>query len=84
MILETKIKQTAILAAADICLKRLKRAPVRCARNLTELGYVSYPGKLSLHERDEFFQKLLQLCKNNDTKEAKDLFVTTFLKEQAD
>lgn len=82
MILEARIKQTALLAAVDICLKRAKRAPLRSARNLTELGLVAYPNKLTKKERNDFHTQVLQLCKDNNYPDAKQLFIDTFIQEQ--
>ncbi len=82
MILESRIKQTALMVAVDICLKKkLNNAPARCARNLTELGCVAFPGRLSTKERDEFNHQILELCKVNDTDGARNLFMDTFLQE---
>jgi len=82
MLLESKIKQAAILAAVDIRLKKIKHSPERCSRNLLELGIIAYPGKLSKQEQSVFLEQLMNFCKNENSAEAKNLFINTFLKDQ--
>ncbi len=82
MALETKIKQAALMTAVDISLKRMQKSPERCARNLTELGFMTFPNKISKDTRDDFFEKLLLLCKAGDSQGARELFTNTFFQEQ--
>lgn len=79
MLLESKIKQAAILAAVDIQLKKRKLSPKRCSRNLLELGMIAYPGKLSKEEQSVFQEQLMNYCRNENGNEARALFINTFL-----
>lgn len=79
MILEFKLKEAALIVAVDISLKRMKKSPERCARNLMELGVSAYPEKVQKKDRPVFFQKLLTICKADDMNGAKELFFNTFL-----
>lgn len=78
MMLEVKLKQTALKVAVDISLRRMKKSPERCARNLVELGTTAYPDKISKKDRQNFYQKLLDICKSEDIEEARKLFFYTF------
>lgn len=78
MMLEVKLKQAALKAAVDISLRRMKKSPERCARNLVELGITAYPDKISKKDRQNFYQKLLDICKSEDIEEARKLFFETF------
>ena len=81
MILESKIKQAALLVAVDISFKRIKRSPERCARNLMELGINTFPNKISKNQYDDFSQKLILLCKNGDAQGARELFIHVFFQD---
>jgi len=83
MLLESKMKQVAIMAAVDVRLKKMKYSPERCSRNLLELGLTAFPGKISKQEQAVFLEHLLKYCKDGDIPGAKGLFIYTFLKEQA-
>lgn len=78
MMLEIKLKQAALNAAVDISLKRMKKSPERCARNLMELGLSAYPDKLEKKDRADFYLKLLDICKRESAEEAKALFYDMF------
>ena len=79
MISEGKIKKAALLVALDISLKRMKKSPERCARNLMELGSAAYPDKLSKKEQQELLNELVSVSKGGDMNKVKDLFVEIFL-----
>lgn len=81
--LENRLKQVALNAAVDISLRRMKKSPERCTRNLVELGMSAYPDQLTKEETNEFSQKLLTVCKQGDCQEARELFFRTFSKNQA-
>lgn len=78
MIVEGKLKRVALIAAVDINLKRISKSPERCARNLLELGLTAYPDKLMKTDQNEFYNRLLLLCKNGDVQSTKDLFISKF------
>lgn len=78
MLVEGKLKRVALIAAVDISLKRIYKSPERCARNLLELGINAYPDRLLKKDQNEFYNKLLILCKNEETQGARDLFLSTF------
>ena len=78
MMLESRLKQAALNTAVDVSLKRMKKSPERCARNLLELAITAYPGKISKKDRPDFYQKLLDICKREAAEEAKSLFFSTF------
>lgn len=78
MILESKIKKAALLSAIDISMKRMKKSPERCARNLMELAINTYPNKLAQNEYNDYLQKLLIICKNNDIQGAREFFTQIF------
>jgi hypothetical protein len=78
MMLEVKLKQAALKVAVDISLKRMKKSPERCARNLIELGTTAYPDKIPKKDHQNFYQKLLDICKSEDIEEARKLFFETF------
>jgi hypothetical protein len=82
-VLENKLKQVALNAAVDISLRRMKKSPERCTRNLLELGLSAYPDQLSKAESNELSQKLLTVCKHGEYQEARELFFNTFTKNQA-
>lgn len=79
MICEGKLKRAAITAAVDIALRRMKKSPKRCARNLMELGLCAYPDNLPAENQEAFFQKLFDLIKKDDLQSAKELFSSVFL-----
>jgi len=81
MILESKIKQAALLVAVDISFKRIKKSPERCARNLMEIGINTFPNKITSYQYDDFLEKLISLCKNSDAQGARELFVQIFFQE---
>lgn len=81
MLLESKIKQAVLLSAIDISLKRMKKSPERCARNLMELGANTYPNRLEKNEYNDCLQKLLIICKNNDIQGARELFIEIFFQK---
>ncbi len=76
--LESRLKQAALNAAVDISLKRMKKSPKRCARNLLELAITAYPDKIMKKDRSDFYLKLLDICKRESAEEAKILFYNTF------
>lgn len=78
MKLELKLKQAALKVAVDISLRRMKKSPERCARNLIELGITAYPDKTSKKDRQNFYQKLLDICKSENIEEARSFFFETF------
>lgn len=78
MILESRLKQAALNAAVDISLKRMKKNPERCSRNLLELGLTAYPDKISKKDSSDFYLQLLDICKREAVEEAKALFYNTF------
>lgn len=82
MILESKLKQAALTVALDISLRRMKKSPERCARNLVELGLTAYPDEFSKKDRLDIYQKLLDLCKEDNTEEVRALFFNTFHEKQ--
>lgn len=79
MLTEGKLKNVALLVALDISLKRMKKSPERCARNLMELGNTAYPNKLNCQDRQYYHQKLLDACRQGNTAAAKDYFFDAFL-----
>lgn len=79
MLLEGKFKKTALLVAVDICLRKAKSSPKRCARNLIELGLSAYPNKIAEKEQSDLYQSLLSLFEAGDTASAKTLFSSVFL-----
>jgi len=81
MILESKIKLAALLVAVNISFKRIKKCPERCARNLMEIGINTFPNKITKKQYDNFSQKLILLCKNNDAQGARELFIQIFFQE---
>ena len=78
MLLESKIKQAALLVAVDISFRRIKKSPERCARNLMEIGINTFPDKLAKNEYDSFLQQLIFLCKSSDAQGAHELFIKIF------
>ncbi len=78
MLLEGKLRRVALLAAVDICLKKMICSPKRCARNLIELGLSAYPDKLNNAEQNDLYKKLLTIFKSGNLPEAKALFITVF------
>ncbi len=79
MILDRKLKQVALLAAADICLRKMNQSPKRCARNLVELGTTAYPDKLSSLEKSVLYHHLLSSFEMGDISAAKEYFTSAFL-----
>jgi hypothetical protein len=79
MLIEGKLKRAALLAAADICLRRKKNSPKRCARNLIELGMSANSGKLNKAEQNDLYEKLLVLFEQDDIPAARALFTSVFL-----
>lgn len=79
MLLDGNLKRVALLAAVDICLRRMKNSPKRCARNLIELGTSAYPGKITDTEKSLLYEKLIASFENNDTATARALFSSVFL-----
>jgi len=73
------LKRTALLVALDLSLKRMKRSPERCARNLIELGLTAYPDRLSKKEQSEIMSELMRACKSEDASKVRELFLDTFL-----
>lgn len=78
MLLDGNMKRIALLAAVDICLRRMKNSPKRCARNLIELGTSAYPGKITDVERTVLYKKLLASFEDNDIGTARALFTSIF------
>ena len=78
MLLESKIKQAALLVAVDISFRRIKKSPERCARNLMEIGINTFPDKLAKKEYDSFLQELIFLCKDSDAQGARELIIKIF------
>lgn len=81
MLVETKIRQTAVMAAVDIKLMKMKKSPGRCTRNLLELGLFTYPNKISKKEQQIFQEQLKELCQIGDVQGARTLFINTFIQE---
>ena len=79
MSLEYKLKYVALNAAVDITLKGAKKSPERCARNLIELGTTAFPEISEKTDKDILYKKLLELCVNTETTEAKNLFFSVFV-----
>lgn len=79
MLLDGKIKRTALLAAVDVCLRRMSNSPKRCARNIIELGLSAYPEKSSEVEQSDLYKKLLVAFEIGNVQEAKALFSSVFL-----
>jgi hypothetical protein len=79
MLLDGKLKKAALYAAVDICLRRMKNSPKRCARNIIELGLTAYPDKTAEAEQFNLYQKLLSSFESGDIQEARDLFSAVFL-----
>lgn len=79
MLLEGKLRRAALLAAVDICLRRMIRSPKRCARNLIELGISAYPDRLNKAEQNDMYDKLLAIFEKGDIQAAKALFIAAFL-----
>lgn len=80
MLLDSKLKRVALLAAVDFCLNNMHHSPKRCARNLVELGTMAYPDQLTKPERDQLYQTLLNFFTHGDIPSAKALFTVTFYK----
>ncbi|MDP4153581.1 MAG: hypothetical protein Q8865_09130 [Bacillota bacterium] len=78
MTIERKIKRAAQSVAVDIALKRMRRSPERCARNLVELGSASCAHRLSRSEFKEIYDKLLAICRESDEEAAREMFFMTF------
>lgn len=64
-----KLKQAVFDMAVDLTLKNIKRDPVRCARNLSELIAKTYPEKKDEVKSKTFLNNLINLCKQNDTEQ---------------
>jgi hypothetical protein len=79
MLLEGKIKKAALMAAIDVCLRRMKNSPKRCARNMIELGLSAYPDKRLEVEQCDLYKKLLASFEQEDVQEARSLFSSVFL-----
>lgn len=79
MLTEGKLKNVALLVALDISLKRMKKSPERCARNLMELGLGAYPNKLNTQDKSFYQQKLLDACRLEDATAARECFFEAFL-----
>lgn len=79
MLLEGRVKRVALLTAVDICLRKTKSSPKRCARNLIELGLSAYPDKISAVEQNLLFEHMLLAFEKGDIAEVRDIFSTTFL-----
>lgn len=77
----SKIKQTAVLVALDIHIRRIKKSPERCARNLIELGTNAFPDKINKKEQEDLLKELLSICKKEEIQNARELFIKTFLPE---
>jgi hypothetical protein len=78
MLPEVNFKKAAILVALDLSLKRMRKSPERCSRNLMELGLTAYPDKLSKKEQSDFSQELLTACKSGDIAVTRELFIMKF------
>lgn len=78
MLLDGKIKRVALLAAVDICLRRGKSSPKRCARNLIELGVLAYPDKLSSKEQNDLYDHLIEAIIKVDITAIHSLFSESF------
>lgn len=79
--MELNIKEAALKAAVDICLKRIRKSPERCARNLMELGISAYPDQQPVIDRHEIRQNLLHLCKCGEPVAVKEYFFNCFSPE---
>ena len=79
MLLDGKLKRIALLAAVDVCLKRINQSPKRCARNIIDLGTSAFPGKITATQKDELYHKLLASFESGDIPAAKELFTSVFL-----
>ncbi len=79
MLLEGKVKRVALLTAVDICLRKKKNSPKRCARNIIELGLTAYPGKLTAAEQNILFENILAAFDQGDIAEVRTLFSAAFL-----
>ena len=78
MTLENKLKNSGLNIALDIILKRVKKSPERCARNIIELGFSSFPNSINTINKDELYNKILSFCKSLDTDAIKKLFFQSF------
>lgn len=79
MLTEGKLKNVALLVALDISLKRMKKSPERCARNLMELGISAYPNKLTNQDRSNYQQKILDACRQDNAITVREYFFEAFL-----
>lgn len=79
MLMDGGIKKAVLLTAVDVCLRRMKNSPKRCARNLVELGSSAYPDKISGKEESELYQQLLASFEIGDVAKARALFTSVFL-----
>lgn len=73
------MKRVVVLVAVDLCLKRRKSSPKRCARNLIELGLSAYPDKLTQNEQNSLYNDLMKAITDGDISASRDLFSTAFL-----
>ena len=78
MLPDSKIKRTALMVAVDICLRKGKNSPKRCARNLVELGMTAYPDKLSTKEQTDLYQSLIIAITELNTPDVHNLFSHSF------
>jgi len=79
MHMEGRLKNAALLVALDISLKRINRSPVRCARNIMELGITAYPDKLCDPDKLYYHQRILEACKQKDANVVREIFSIAFL-----
>ena len=78
MTLEYKLKKAALFAAVELTLRRMRRSPERCARNLIELGIAAFPGKIQKNEVNATYHEFLSICQNADAEAARELFFKVF------
>lgn len=81
MMLESRLKQAALMVAVDICLKRLNKSPERCAKKLMELGSSAYPDRILKRDYQDFYEKFLAACKGEDMDSVRTLFLSIYNKD---
>ncbi len=78
LILEGKIKKVALLTALDICLRKKRLSPKRCARNIVEMGSNAYPDKISEEQKKALLKELKENIENGDINKARESFISKF------
>jgi len=78
MTLEKKLKNATLNFALDIILKRSKKSPERCARNMIELGILNFPESVEKMNKEVLYKKFLNSCKSLELSQIKIVFFDIF------